>query len=95
VSPSHHGSPAGVSATFVKIVFARTIVVALGFVVGLVFGATPKKPRSGLMARSWPCASTHIQAISSPRVHARQPGSCETTMARFVLPEALGMAAAR
>src|ERR1043166_2885816 len=95
VRPSHHGSPDGVSATLVKIVFERTIAVPLGFVLGLVFGATPKKPRSGLMARSWPWASTHIQAMSSPSVHARQPGSDETTMARFVLPDALGMAAAR
>src|SRR5262249_43927616 len=95
VRPSHHGSPDGVSATLVKIVFERTIAVPLGFVLGLVFGATPKKPRSGLMARSWPWASTHIQAISSPSVHARQPGGDETTRARFVLPDALGMAAAR
>src|SRR2546427_7085425 len=95
VRPSHHGSPDGVRATLVKMVFERTIAVPLGFVLGLVFGATPKKPRSGLMARSWPWASTHIQAMSSPSVHARQPGSDETTMARFVLPDALGMAAAR
>src|SRR5437660_3892566 len=94
VRPSHHGSPDGVSATLVKMVLERTIAVPLGFVLGLVFGATPKKPRSGLMARSWPWASTHIQAMSSPSVHARQPGSDETTMARFVLPDALGMAAA-
>src|SRR5262245_4333823 len=66
VRPSHQGSPDGVSATLVKIVFDRTIDVALGFVLGLVFGATPKNPRSGLMARSWPPASTHIHAISSP-----------------------------
>ena len=85
----------GVTATFVKMVFERTIAVALGLVLGLVFGATPKKPRSGLMARSWPLASTCIQAMSSPTVHARQPGSDDTTMARLVLPEALGIAAAR
>jgi uncharacterized membrane protein YgaE (UPF0421/DUF939 family) len=36
----------------VKIVFERTMAVALGLVLGLVFGATPKKPRSGLIARS-------------------------------------------
>src|SRR5215510_3905541 len=95
VKPSHHGSPDGVSATLVKIVFERTIAVPLGFVLGLVFGATPKNPRSGLIARSWPWASTHIQAMSSPSVHARHPGREETTMARFVLPEALGIAAAR
>ena len=52
VNPSHHGSPDGVVATLVKIVFERTMAVALGFVLGLVLGATPKNPRSGLMARS-------------------------------------------
>src|SRR5260370_421550 len=30
--------------------------------------------------------------MSSPSVHARYPGSFDTTMARLVLPEALGMA---
>src|SRR5687767_9133880 len=95
VSPSHHGSPDGVMATFVKIVFERTIWVALGLVLGLVFGATPKKPASGLMARSWPSPSTCIHAMSSPIVHTRQPGRRDSTMARLVLPEALGIAAAR
>src|SRR6266403_4978110 len=95
VRPSHHGSRDGVSATLVKIVLLFTIAVALGFVFGLVLGATPKKPRSGLMARSWPVASTWIQAMSSPTVHTRQPGSDETAIARLVLPDALGMAAAR
>ncbi len=71
VSPSHHGSRDGVIATLVKIVFERTMAVPLGLVFGLVFGATPKKPRSGLMARNWPCASTWIQAMSSPRVQTR------------------------
>src|SRR5690242_10916623 len=95
VRPSHHGSPSGVSATLVKIVFECTMRVALALVLGLVLGATPKKPLSGLMARSWPWASTCIHAMSSPTVHTRQPGSLDSTMARFVLPEALGMAAAR
>src|SRR5213078_3798877 len=36
VRPSHHGSLDGVSATFVKIVFERTIRVAFGLVSGLV-----------------------------------------------------------
>src|SRR5688500_11200533 len=66
VNPSHHGSPDGVVATFVKIVLERTMAVALGLVLGLVLGATPKNPRSGLMARSCPCLSTWIQAMSSP-----------------------------
>src|SRR5262245_15409685 len=94
VRPSHHGSPDGVRATLVKMVLERTIAVALGLVLGLVFGATPKNPRSGLIARNCPVASTCIQAMSSPTVHARQPGSEDTTMARLVLPDALGMAAA-
>src|SRR5262249_59505682 len=94
VRPSHHGSPEAGSATLVKIVLLFTIAVAFGFVFGLVFGATPKNPRSGLMARSWPEASTWIHAMSSPTVHTRQPGSDETAIARFVLPDALGIAAA-
>src|SRR5262245_26406923 len=71
VMPSHQGSPDGVIATFVKIVWERTIAVPLGFVFGLVLGATPKNPRSGLIARSWPRASTWIHAMSSPTVHTR------------------------
>src|SRR5215470_6187136 len=58
VSPSHHGSPEAVSATLVKIVLLFTIAVAFGLVLGLVLGATPKNPRSGLIARSCPLAST-------------------------------------
>src|SRR5882724_1470274 len=73
VSPSHHGSPDGVTATLVKIVLLFTMAVAFGFVFGLVLGATPKKPFSGLMARSWPVASTWIHAMSSPTVHTRLP----------------------
>src|SRR5438128_4449784 len=95
VRPSHQGSLEGVIATLVKIVLERTICVAFGFVFGLVFGATPKNPRSGLMARSWPLASTCIHAMSSPTVHARQPGRLEITIERLVLPEALGIAPAR
>jgi hypothetical protein len=49
---------AGVIATLVKIVFDRTIWMPFGLVAALVLGATPKKPRSGLMARSWPSSST-------------------------------------
>src|SRR5215510_6646424 len=69
--PSHHGSFDGVSATLVKMVFERTIAAPLGLVLALVFGATPKNPRSGLVARSWPLRSTWIHAISSPTVHTR------------------------
>src|SRR6266849_10380772 len=77
--PSHQGSPDGVNATFVKMVLERTVAIPFGLVFGLVLGATPKKPRSGLIARSWPRASTWIQAMSSPSVHTRQPGRRETT----------------
>ena len=48
--PSHHTSPSGVSATFVKMVFAEHDAIAFGFDVVDVPGATPKKPNSGLMA---------------------------------------------
>ena len=69
--PSHHGSLDGVRATLVKMVFERTMAAPFGFVLALVLGATPKKPRSGFVARSWPCLSTWIQAMSSPTVHTR------------------------
>jgi hypothetical protein len=39
---------------------------AIGFVVLLVPGATPKNPNSGLIARKRPSSSKCIQAISSP-----------------------------
>src|ERR671935_555055 len=50
VSPSHQMSPSSVSAQLVKIVFSRTVATAFGLVLTLVFGATPKKPASGLTA---------------------------------------------
>src|SRR4051794_11756962 len=54
VNPSHHTPPSGVSATFVKIVFFESVAIAFGLVRGDVPGATPKKPASGLIARSSP-----------------------------------------
>src|SRR5262245_17340573 len=42
--PSHQGSFLSVIATFVKIVFLRSIAIAFGLVFALVPGATPKKP---------------------------------------------------
>ena len=54
VMPSHHTPPSGVSATFVKIVFFASVAIAFGFVFADVPGATPKKPASGLIARSRP-----------------------------------------
>jgi hypothetical protein len=46
--PSHHGVPIFVMATFVNIVFFLIVFMMFGFVFLLVFGATPKKPVSGL-----------------------------------------------
>src|SRR5271154_6639457 len=70
--PSHQGSrDAAVIATFVKIASCCSAVLTFGFVFALVPGATPKKPASGLMARSEPSDAICIQAISSPTVHTR------------------------
>src|ERR1700691_881727 len=62
VMPSHQTPPSGVSATLVKIVLRDSVAMALGLVFSEVPGATPKKPASGLMACSRPCASGRIQA---------------------------------
>ena len=64
-----------------------------GLVLGDVPGATPKNPVSGLIALSWPALSTQSQAISSPRVQTLYPGRAERSIARLVLPQALGNAA--
>ena len=50
VIPSHQMSPSSVLAVLVKIVFSRIMASAFGLVLALVFGATPKKPASGLTA---------------------------------------------
>ena len=70
--------------------------IAFGFVFMLVPGATPKKPYSGLIAQSRPSGPNFIQAMSSPTVQTFHPGSESggTSIARFVLPQALGKAAA-
>ncbi len=94
--PSHQTPPSGVSATLVKMVLRASVAMALGLVLALVPGATPKKPASGLMARSWPLASGLIQAMSSPTVQTFQPSkpSGGIIMAKLVLPQAEGKAAA-
>ena len=94
--PSHHTPPSGVSATFVKMVLRASVAIALGLVFTEVPGATPKNPASGLMARRRPCASGLIQAMSSPTVQTFQPSkpSGGISMAKLVLPQALGNAAA-
>ena len=96
--PSHQTPPSGVSATLVKIVFFESAAIAFGLVFTEVPGATPKKPASGLIACSRPCASGLIHAMSSPTVQIFQPlerkGSGGIIIAKFVLPQALGKAAA-
>src|ERR1051325_3759264 len=99
VFPSHHTSPSGKRATLVKIVFFDIDAIALGLVCQFVPGTTPKYPASGLMARNRPvCSSTHIQTMSSPTVVIFHPWSPYfsggISMAKFVLPQELGNAAA-
>src|SRR5262249_54003497 len=93
--PSHHGQPSSVTATLVKIVFRWTVAMAFGLVFRDVPGATPKNPASGLIAHRRPSGPTRIHAMSSPTVHTFHP-FCDgggTSIARFVLPHALGKAA--
>lgn len=52
--PSQYTPPSLVSATLVNRVLLWIVAMALGLVVAEVPGATPKKPFSGLMARSRP-----------------------------------------
>src|SRR4051812_2585356 len=94
VSPSHHTSPSSVSATFVNTVLRVSAAIAFAFVSRPVPGATPNMPYSGLMAYNRPSSPNFIQQMSSPIVSAFQPGSVGTSIARFVLPHALGNAAA-
>src|SRR3954471_9637522 len=95
VIPSHHTSPSSVSAQLVKIVFARIVLIAFGLVLRPVFGATPKKPASGLIAYSRPSLPHFIQAMSSPTVSTFQPSIAGISMARLVLPQADGNAPVR
>ena len=93
--PSHQTSPPSVRATFVKIELPRhSVRIALGLVRQLVPGATPKNPASGFTAYSRPSAPNRIHAMSSPRVSAFQPGMVGASIARLVLPQADGNAAA-
>src|SRR5471032_2525433 len=98
VMPSHQTPPSGVSATLVKMVFFASAAIAFGFVWFDVPGATPKKPASGLIARRRPLASGLIHAMSSPTVQIFQPfflnDAGGMSIAKLVLPQALGNAAA-
>ena len=92
--PSHQMSPSSVRAQLVKIVLRPIVSIALGLVRAPVPGATPKKPASGLTAYSRPSSPNFIQAMSSPIVSTFQPGSVGISIARLVLPQALGKAPA-
>src|SRR5271165_236131 len=96
VMPSHHTPPSGVRAVLVKMEFRDKVLMALGLVLREVPGATPKNPASGLMARSCPVASGLIQAMSSATVQTLKPSKPlgGISIARLVLPQALGNAAA-
>ena len=59
-----------------------------------MLGAAPKNPASGLIAQSRPSGPNFIQQMSSPTVSALQPGTVGSIIARFVLPQADGNAAA-
>ena len=92
VMPSHQTSPSSVSAQFVKIAFSRSDAIAFGLVFSPVPGATPKKPYSGLIAKRRPSSPNFIHAMSSPTVSTFQPSSVGMSIARLVLPQALGNA---
>ena len=78
-----------------KMLLPRSMVrMAFGLVAAPVPGATPKNPFSGLMAYRRPSGPGRIQAMSSPRVSTFQPGIVGSSMARLVLPQADGKAAA-
>ena len=92
VSPSHQTSPSSVVAQLVKIELRSSVSIAFGLVSAPVPGATPKKPASGLTAYSRPSSPNFIQAMSSPIVSTFQSGSVGISIARLVLPHALGNA---
>src|SRR3712207_7623121 len=93
--PSHHTSPSSVSAQLVKIVLSAIADMAFGFVSSPVPGATPKNPYSGLIAYRRPSSPNFIHAMSSPTVSTFQPSSGGMSIARLVLPVALGNAPVR
>ena len=94
VIPSHQTSPSSVLAQLVKIELRATVRIAFGLVCSPVPGATPKKPYSGLIAYSRPSSPNFIHAMSSPIVSTFQPSSVGISIARLVLPQALGNAPA-
>src|SRR6218665_2095352 len=94
--PSHHTSPSAVMATLVKSVSRDTQAMALGLLLVLVPGATPKSPARGLLAQRRPSGPSRIHAMSSPMVSTFHPvySLGGIIIAKFVLPHAEGNAAA-
>ena len=92
VRPSHQMSPSSVLAQLVKIELRSIVRIAFGLVSSPVPGATPKKPASGLIAYRRPSSPNFIHAMSSPIVSTVQPSSVGISIARLVLPHALGKA---
>lgn len=92
--PSQKTPPSLVEATLVKSVLLKIVFMAIGLLLVEVPGATPKNPFSGLMALSWPFWSKRIQAMSSPTHSTLNPGKLGVIMAKLVLPQAEGKAAA-
>ena len=92
--PSHQMSPSSVLAQLVKIVLRSIVSIAFGLVLRAVLGATPKNPYSGLTAYSRPSSANFIHAMSSPTVSTSQSSIVGTSIARLVLPQALGNAPA-
>ena len=87
-------SPSSVRATFVNKELAYSERTALALVFMPVPGATPKNPASGLIAYKRPSGPGRIQQMSSPMVSTFQPGIVGSSIARFVLPQPDGKAAA-
>ena len=84
-------SPSSVFAQLVKIELRSIVRIAFGLVCSPVPGATPKNPASGLIAYSRP-SPNFIHAMSSPIVSTFQPSRVGISIARLVLPHALGKA---
>ena len=68
VIPSHQMSPSSVIAQLVKIVLRSIVAIALGLVLWLVLGATPKKPASGLTAEAAVGAELHPGDVVADRL---------------------------
>jgi len=88
----HHTSPSGVSATLVKMVSLFTAAMQLALVSSEVRGRRRMR-RFRVDRVERPSACGLIQAMSSPMVVTFQPFSASggISMARLVLPQALGM----